>query len=106
MVISHESGKGHNLLLSVRDIPVTDNHVMMVTKMMTLTKPLGTHGSWNNLVKGHHLHTFVAKHEIKGWSFFSFFMRSPCMMSASYKKRNKLTRKEAQLLPVEMPIVC
>ena len=32
-------------------------------------------------------------------SFFSFFLRSPYMMSASYEQRNKSARRGAQLVP-------
>ena len=39
-------------------------------------------------------------------SFFSFFLRSPCMKSASYEYRNKSARRGAQFVPLGMPTVC
>ena len=39
-------------------------------------------------------------------SFFSFFLRSPCMKSVSYEKKNKSARRGAQFLPICMPTVC
>ena len=39
-------------------------------------------------------------------SFFSFYLRSPCMKSTSYEQRNKSVRKGAQFVLMAMPTVC
>jgi hypothetical protein len=39
-------------------------------------------------------------------SFFSFFLRSPRMKSASYEWRNKSARRGAHVVPIGMPTVC